>query len=58
VLQGPRPRRLGWMGTGYNIYALKLGGTEDGRHQGGYIIDPKTEADLHEDGAPRGGAEW
>jgi hypothetical protein len=25
------------------MYALKLGGTEDGRHQGGYIVDPQTK---------------
>jgi sulfite reductase beta subunit-like hemoprotein len=39
----PATKTIGWVGTGYNIYALKLGGTEDGRNQGGYIIDPKTK---------------
>lgn len=38
----PATKTIGWMGTGFNMYALKLGGTEDGRHQGGYIHDPKT----------------
>jgi sulfite reductase beta subunit-like hemoprotein len=38
----PATKTIGWMGTGFNLYALKLGGTEDGRHQGGYIADPKT----------------
>ncbi|HUI01318.1 MAG TPA: nitrite/sulfite reductase [Nitrososphaerales archaeon] len=38
----PATKTIGWMGTGLNMYALKLGGTEDGRHQGGYIHDPKT----------------
>ena len=38
----PATKTIGWMGTGFNMYALKLGGTEDGRHQGGYIADPKT----------------
>lgn len=38
----PATKTIGWMGTGSNMYALKLGGTEDGRHQGGYIHDPKT----------------
>jgi sulfite reductase beta subunit-like hemoprotein len=39
----PATKTIGWMGTGYNMYALKLGGTEDGRHQGGYIVDPQTK---------------
>ncbi len=39
----PATKTIGWMGTGYNVYALKLGGTEDGRHQGGYIVDPQTK---------------
>ena len=38
----PATKTIGWMGTGFNLYALKLGGTEDGRHQGGYIADPIT----------------
>jgi sulfite reductase beta subunit-like hemoprotein len=38
----PATKTIGWMGTGFNLYALKLGGTEDGRHQGGYIADPVT----------------
>ncbi|MDG6914933.1 MAG: nitrite/sulfite reductase [Nitrososphaerota archaeon] len=38
----PATRTIGWMGTGFNMYALKLGGTEDGRHQGGYVFDPKA----------------
>jgi sulfite reductase beta subunit-like hemoprotein len=38
----PATKTIGWMGTGFNLYALKLGGTEDGRHQGGYLVDPKT----------------
>jgi len=38
----PATKTIGWMGTGFNLYALKLGGTEDGRNQGGYIADPTT----------------
>jgi sulfite reductase beta subunit-like hemoprotein len=38
----PATKTIGWMGTGFNLYALKLGGTEDGRHQGGYLVDPKS----------------
>ncbi len=38
----PATKTIGWVGTGFNLYALKLGGTEDGRHQGGYLVDPKT----------------
>ena len=38
----PATKTIGWMGTGFNMYALKLGGTEDGRHQGGYVADPET----------------
>lgn len=36
-------KTVGWVGTGFNRYMLKLGGTEDGRHQGGPLIDPETQ---------------
>ena len=38
----PATKTIGWIGTGLNLYMLKLGGTEDGRHQGGPLVDPDT----------------
>ncbi|MDA4113631.1 MAG: nitrite/sulfite reductase [Thaumarchaeota archaeon] len=38
----PATKTLGWVGSGYNLYMLKIGGTEDGRHQGGPLLDPNT----------------
>jgi sulfite reductase beta subunit-like hemoprotein len=38
----PATKTLGWVGSGYNLYMLKIGGTEDGRHQGGPLLDPDT----------------
>jgi sulfite reductase (NADPH) hemoprotein beta-component len=35
----PATKTIGWVGSGLNLYALKIGGTEDGRHQGGPLID-------------------
>jgi len=39
----PGTKTIGWVGTGLNMYQLKLGGTEDGRNQGGPLIDPDTQ---------------
>jgi len=39
----PATKTIGWIGSGLNMYALKLGGTEDGKHQGGLLIDPETQ---------------
>lgn len=39
----PGTKTIGWVGSGLNTYALKLGGTEDGRHLGGLLIDPETQ---------------
>jgi sulfite reductase (NADPH) hemoprotein beta-component len=39
----PATKTIGWVGAGFNIYSLKLGGTEDGRYQGGHLIDPDTQ---------------
>jgi sulfite reductase (NADPH) hemoprotein beta-component len=42
----PGTKTIGWVGTGLNLYMLKLGGTEDARYQGGPLIDPGTH-DLY-----------
>lgn len=39
----PATKTIGWVGSGLNTYALKIGGTEDGRHLGGLLIDPETQ---------------
>ena len=36
----PATKTIGWIGTGFNMYMLKLGGTEDGRNQGWSLVDP------------------
>jgi sulfite reductase beta subunit-like hemoprotein len=38
----PATKTIGWIGTGFNMYMLKLGGTEDGRNQGWPLVDPDT----------------
>ena len=38
----PATKTIGWVGMGLNRYQLKLGGTEDGRHQGEPLLDPET----------------
>ena len=38
----PATKTIGWVGMGLNRYQLKLGGTEDGRHQGEPLLDPGT----------------
>jgi sulfite reductase (NADPH) hemoprotein beta-component len=44
----PATKTIGWVGTGFNLYQLTIMGTEDGKHQGGPLIDPKTkEQYLH-----------
>jgi sulfite reductase beta subunit-like hemoprotein len=39
----PATKTIGWIGTGFNMYMLKLGGTEDGRNQGWSLVDPDTK---------------
>src|SRR5918996_1070839 len=39
----PATKSIGWVGTGSNLYQLTIGGTEDGRHQGGPLTDPYTK---------------
>jgi sulfite reductase beta subunit-like hemoprotein len=44
----PATRTIGWIGTGFNLYQLTIMGTEDGKHQGGPLIDPDTKEEyLH-----------
>ncbi len=38
----PATKTIGWVGMGLNRYQLKLGGTEDGRHQGEPLLDSET----------------
>ncbi|HZW57552.1 MAG TPA: hypothetical protein VFF30_14790 [Nitrososphaerales archaeon] len=38
----PATKTIGWVGSGLNLYTLKIGGTEDGRFQGGPLLDPAT----------------
>ena len=35
----PATKTIGWIGQGPNLYALKIGGSEDGRHQGFWLTD-------------------
>jgi len=35
----PGTKTIGWVGQGPNLYALKLGGSESGSHQGQYLAD-------------------
>ncbi|HXY83616.1 MAG TPA: hypothetical protein VEH56_07820, partial [Candidatus Saccharimonadales bacterium] len=39
----PATKTIGWIGSGFNVYSLKIGGTEDGRNLGGPLIDPDTQ---------------
>ena len=39
----PATKSIGWVGVALNMYSLKIGGTEDGRYQGGSLIDPDTQ---------------
>jgi len=44
----PGTKTIGWVGSGFNLYSLRLGGTEDGRNLGGPLLDTEThEAYLH-----------
>jgi sulfite reductase (NADPH) hemoprotein beta-component len=44
----PATKTIGWIGTGFNLYQLTIMGTEDGKYQGGPLIDPDTrEQYLH-----------
>jgi Sulfite reductase, beta subunit (hemoprotein) len=38
----PATRAIGWVGSGYELYMLKIGGTTDGRNQGEPLSDPDT----------------
>jgi sulfite reductase (NADPH) hemoprotein beta-component len=38
----PATKTIGWVGTGFNLYQLIVMGTEDGKHQGGPLVDPDT----------------
>ncbi|HZD36233.1 MAG TPA: hypothetical protein VE130_13610 [Nitrososphaeraceae archaeon] len=38
----PATKTIGWVGTGFNMYMLKLGGTEDGRNQGWPLVNHDT----------------
>jgi sulfite reductase (NADPH) hemoprotein beta-component len=38
----PATKTIGWIGTGLNMYMLKLGGTEDGKNQGWPLVDPDS----------------
>ncbi|MEW6237622.1 MAG: nitrite/sulfite reductase [Candidatus Omnitrophota bacterium] len=39
----PATKVIGWIGSGRDRYALKLFGTEDARHQGGYLMEGETQ---------------
>jgi len=39
----PATKTIGWIGTGFNLYQLTIMGTEDGRHQGGPLIDSNSK---------------
>jgi|ECHhosMinimDraft_1075155.scaffolds.fasta_scaffold00542_4 sulfite reductase (NADPH) hemoprotein beta-component len=38
----PATKAIGWVGSGYELYMLKIGGTTDGRYMGEPLIDPET----------------
>jgi len=38
----PATKTIGWVGSGFNLYTLKIGGTEDARNQGQPLVDPDT----------------
>ena len=38
----PATKTIGWVGTGFNLYQLIIMGVEDGKHQGGPLMDPET----------------
>ncbi len=50
----PATKTIGWVGMGLNRYQLKLGGTEDGRHQGEPLIDRET-GEMYLRSVPREG---
>jgi sulfite reductase (NADPH) hemoprotein beta-component len=49
----PATKTIGWVGTGFNMYMLKLGGTEDGRNQGAPLIDPDNPEMIYLRNVPR-----
>ena len=49
----PATKTIGWVGTGLNMYMLKLGGTEDGRYQGASLIDPDIPDKIYLRNVPR-----
>ena len=38
----PATKTIGWVGSGFNLYTLKIGGTEDARNQGEPLVDPDS----------------
>ena len=42
----PGTKTIGWVGQGPNMYGLKLGGGEDGRHQGQWLVGPAPEVEA------------
>ncbi len=38
----PATKSIGWVGQGPNLYGLKLGGSEDARHQGEWLVHDGT----------------
>ncbi|MEM3084367.1 MAG: hypothetical protein QXP61_04675, partial [Nitrososphaerales archaeon] len=38
----PSTKTIGWVGSGLNLYQLRLFGTEDARYQGEPLVDPDT----------------
>lgn len=41
-------KSIGWVGQGPNMYGLKLGGSEDGRHQGHWLVDSESKWHLRQ----------
>ena len=39
----PATKTIGWVGAAFNMYTLKIGGTEDARNLGGVLMDPDTQ---------------
>ncbi|MHB8565562.1 MAG: nitrite/sulfite reductase [Nitrososphaerales archaeon] len=48
----PGTKTIGWVGSGLNMYWLRLGGSEDARNQGGPLLDPNT-GDIYLKTVPR-----
>jgi len=48
----PGTKTVGWVGSGFNMYWLRLGGSEDARNQGGPLLDP-VSGDIYLKTVPR-----